>query len=154
MKIEEKTIQTETIYIANDGTRFKDENSCQLYEKYAPMTIYNIISPYCIIEEQDIEKFNNNEVPFFAYLIVVDKIPKDKIAYCNLIEKMNNKYLSGIPNLEFSDTPTLFYNDWNSAFSGSSNFNGWKEQGTKKEIEAKIKHYKELLEKFKNRVDN
>lgn len=144
MTIEEKVIGTRLIYIANDGKVFQCRRSCEVYEKYTPLSIYDIIKDYCIIEEQDIESFKNNKPPHFSYIIVTKKIPDDKVDYCKILCPTD-----GVPNLTLKNQkPTLFYNDYHNAYAGGYGANGWVEKGTKKDIQNKIEEYEELLEKF------
>lgn len=143
MTIEEKVIETRLTYIANDGKVFQRKRDCEVYEKYTPMSIYDVIKDYCIIEEQYIEGFKNNTPGHFSYIIVTKKIPDDKVEYCKLLST------DGVPNLTLKNQePTLFYNDYRNAYAGGYGLNGWREKGSKKEIQNKIKEYEELLEKF------
>lgn len=143
MTTKEKVITTEITYIADDGKTFRRKKDCEIYEKYAPLSIYDIIKDYCIIEEEDIEDFKNNITPHFSYIVVTKKIPDDKVYYCELL------CTDGVPNLTLKNQePTLFYNDYSNAYAGGYGANGWVEKGSKKDIQNKIEEYEKLLEKF------
>ena len=151
MEVKSKVVQIAKIYIANDGKEFSKKRDCEIYEKYYPQTIYDIIKDYCVIEkESDIEKYKNNKVPVFTYLLVTKEIPNDKIDYCKIIEKGSKSY---IPNIDYNNKPTLFYNDWTNACNGGYGFNGWKKVGDKERLEKKIEQYQNLLEKYKKMLD-
>ena len=151
MKVKTKVIRTEKLYIANDGKEFSKERDCEIYEKYYPQTIYDIIKDYCIIEkESDVKNYKNNTVPVFTYLLVTKEIPDDKIDYCKIIEKGSKSY---IPNIDYNNKPTLFYNNWTNACNGGYGFNGWEKIGDKERLEKKIENYKNLLEKYEKMLD-
>ena len=151
MEVKSKVVQIAKTYIANDGKEFSKKRDCEIYEKYYPQTIYDIIKDYCVIEkESDIEKYKNNKVPVFTYLLVTKAIPDDKIDYCEIIEKDSKSY---IPNIDYSDKPTLFFNNWTNAFNGGYGFNGWERVGDKDRLEKKIENYKNLLEKYEKMLD-
>lgn len=146
MKTERKIIEEKIIYVADNGKKFKNEYDCEIYEEYFPMTIYDIIQEYCIIEERDIEDYKNNKIPHFSYLILMKEIPEDKRRYCEIIEKGCS--CNGVPSPLYCENPTLFYNDWSNAYNGGYGSNGWKKIGTKEDILKRIEQDKKMLEKF------
>ena len=147
MKVERKVIEEKVIYVADNGKKFDNEYDCEIYEKYFPMTIYDIIQEYYIIEEKNIEDYRNNKIPHFSYLILIKELPKDKKRYCEIIEKKPN--CSGLPSYDYDlEDPVLFYNDWSDAYNGGYGRNGWEVRGTKEYILKCIERDKKLLEKF------
>lgn len=149
MIIEKRVIQTEDIYIANDGKKFDTEIECLAYEKYYPKTIYEVVKDYIVTNEETLEAFKRNEIPTQAYVIVLKHIPNDIRAYAKTIE-VGRCNKSGLPyNYKEYDYPCLFYNDWSAAYNGFSNASvGWKRMGTEsdfKEAMQNFKTYKKLM---------
>lgn len=138
-------------YKAKDGRIFSEERNCEIYEKYYPLSIYDILKDYCyFMDEESIEDFKQNKSKLFAYLIIHTRIPQDKIKYCNMISEKDNP----LPNLsEYDSTPHLFFNDWSSAMDGSYGRNGWIDLGSKNYCIEKFKYYKNLLEIFNKTID-
>ena len=137
----EKVIETEKIYIANDGRKFDNEYLCRIYETYAPKTIYDVLKDYIKADEQVLNKLKGNEFPAFSYIVILKNIPKEIRSYINIIEKKSNS--SGCPNTDYINFPCLFYNNWSNAYSGSYGRNGWIKVGTKEDLQNE----KELIEK-------
>ena len=146
MKEIEKVIETEKIYIADDGKKFNNEYLCRVYETYAPKTIYDILKDYIKADEQVLNKFKENEIPAFSYILVLKNIPKEIRSYINIIEKKPNS--SGCPNTEYTNFPCLFYNNHSSAYSGGYGRNGWIKVGTKEDLQNEKENIEKELKYF------
>ena len=141
MERKEIVTKEENIYIANDETIFYNQEACEIYEKYSPLTLYDILKEYCEIEEEDIEDYKNNEIPKNSYLIVNSNMSKDKYRYCNIIEKIH----CGISCFKKENTcPTLYYNDYDWCYG----YKGWKRIGTEEEIKEKVTFWEKALQMF------
>ena len=149
MRIEKRATETKCVYVAKNGKQFESEWDCELYEKYAPATIYDILKKYCtIIKEEDIEEYKKNRVPMDSYIIINKKIPYEEERYCYEIGK--NFFAGYLPNLRWeSSKPTLFHSEKH------KDGRWWIELGDKNYIESESNYWEKMLQKiFKTKKAN
>ena len=140
--IEKQKIVEKVIYIAEDGTEFKDKYVCEVYEKYYKYDILDLVKDYIIFDEKAKKAIMKNQTPIGGYAVCLEKLPNDMIDYIKMYMKTHYGAKDLIPICSEFGKNKLYYCNYREAMNGGYGWNGWESQGTRSEIEAEI-NYKE-----------
>lgn len=143
MKIRETVLEVREDYVADDGRVFRDKEDCEIYEQFAPSTLYDILKDYCSFDDKMAKSLKNNRFAKDSSMIIHTSIPRDKRRYCILI----NKDEEGCPNITDHEKPTLFFNELDPM---GYRIDHWIKIGSEDYCKKEIEYYKKMLIKFQN----
>lgn len=146
--IEKQKIVEKEIYIAEDGTKFKDEYVCEAYEKYYKYDILDLVKDYIIFDEKAKKAIMKNKTPMGGYAVCLKKLPDDMIDYIEMYMKTHHGAEDLIPICSKLGENKLYYCDYREAMNGGYGWNGWESQGKRSEIEAEINYKQKQLAIF------
>ena len=146
--IKSQKVIEKVIYIAEDGTEFKDKYVCEVYEKYYKYDILDLVKDYIIFDEKAKKAIMKNKTPICSYAVCLKKLPDDMIDYIEMYMKTHHGAEDLIPICSKTGENKLYYCNYCEAMNGGYGWNGWESLGTRSQIEAEINRKEKQLSIF------
>lgn len=151
MKIEKIPVEYEERYVSEDGRFWKTRWECEQYEELLADP-----TPLCELSFFDckgnpIDIFQLKDIPAFSYLVLRQKI---KSYSPKVVKAIIGNIWSGCDeSFCLPTTEGIWYNDWSNAHSGAHGSNGWMREPSINELQRKIRHCQEKIEKLQKMIN-
>lgn len=148
MEIKKVPTHYQTVYIANDGVQWDNEQQCKQYEALLkdPSPLKNLL--FYNGEGERIDIFALKKIPHFCYLVLSEPL-KETYDYRVIKVILGAKYQNDDNSYQLPTTKGIWYNDWSEALSGGYGFNGWEKEPSIATLEYQITTRQEQIKLLK-----
>ena len=151
MKIEKIPVEYEEQYVSEDGKIWKTRWECEQYEELLadPTPLHELSFFDC--KGNPIDIFQLKNIPAFSYLVLHQNFKSYSPKVVNAI--IGAGCYSNDESFRLPTTEGVWYNDWSNAYNGAHGSNGWMREPSINELQRKIKHCQEKIEKFQKMIN-